>query len=157
DADIMISLRPGHRPTAEFVRLLRAKLRTEFPSVTFSFLPADIVNQILNFGLPAPLDVQVVGESPGNRAFADALLAKLRTVPGTADMRIQQAFDYPQLNVNVDRTNAALVGLTQQDIANNLLISLSGSFQTAPTFWVDPKNGLQYSITTQAPQYRLTS
>ena len=157
DADIMISLRPGHRPTAQVVRLLRAKLRTEFPSVTFSFLPADIVNQILNFGLPAPLDVQIVGENPANRAFADALLAKLRTVPGTADARIQQAFDYPQLNVNVDRTNAALVGLTQQDIANNLLISLSGSFQTAPTFWIDPKNGLQYSITTQTPQYRMTS
>ncbi len=157
DADIMLSLRPGHPPTAQYVRLLRARLRQEFPAVTFSFLPADIVNQILNFGLPAPLDVQVVGESPDNRAFANALLAKLRAVPGTADMRIQQVFDYPQLNVNVDRTNAALVGLTQQDVANNLLISLSGSFQTAPTFWVDPKNGLQYSITTQAPQYRLTS
>jgi multidrug efflux pump subunit AcrB len=157
DADIMISLRPGHQPTDEYVRKLRARLRTEFPSVTFSFLPADIVNQILNFGLPSPLDVQIVGESPANRAFANALLSKLRAIPGTVDLRIQQAFDYPQINVNVDRTNAALVGLTQQDIATDLLISLSGNSQTAPAFWVDPKNGVQYSVTTQAPQYRLTS
>ncbi|HEX2791619.1 MAG TPA: efflux RND transporter permease subunit [Steroidobacteraceae bacterium] len=159
DADIMIALRAGRsRPTAEYVRTLRAQLRDEFPGTTFAFLPSDIVNQILNFGLPAPLDVQVVGFNiEGNRSFANDLLAKLRSIPGAADLRIQQAFDYPQFNVNVDRTNASQVGLTQQQVANDVLISLSGSQQTAPTFWVDVKSGVQYNVTTQAPQYRLTS
>jgi multidrug efflux pump subunit AcrB len=159
DADIMIALRADrHRPTAEYVRMLRAQLRDEFPGTTFAFLPSDIVNQILNFGLPAPLDVQVVGFNiDGNRSFANNLLAKLKTIPGAADLRIQQAFDYPQFNVDVNRTNASQVGLTQQEVANDVLISLSGSQQTAPTFWVDVKSGVQYSVTTQAPQYRLTS
>ena len=159
DADIMIALRADrHRPTAEYVRMLRAQLRDEFPGTTFAFLPSDIVNQILNFGLPAPLDVQVVGfNTDGNRSFANNLLAKLKSVPGAADLRIQQAFDYPQFNVDVNRTNASQVGLTQQQVANDVLISLSGSQQTAPTFWVDFKSGVQYSVTTQAPQYRLTS
>jgi multidrug efflux pump subunit AcrB len=159
DADIMIALREGHRrPTAEYVRLLRAKLRDEFPGTTFAFLPSDIVNQILNFGLPAPLDVQVVGFNiEANRDFANNLLAKLKTIPGAADLRIQQAFDYPQFNVTVDRTNASQVGLTQQQVASDVLISLSGSQQTSPTFWVDTKSGVQYNVTTQAPQYRLSS
>jgi multidrug efflux pump subunit AcrB len=159
DADIMIALRADrHRPTAEYVRMLRAQLRDEFPGTTFAFLPSDIVNQILNFGLPAPLDVQVVGFNiDDNRSFANNLLAKLKTVPGAADLRIQQAFDYPQFNVNVDRINASQVGLTQQEVANDVLISLSGSQQTQPTFWVDAKSGVQYNVTTQAPQYRLTS
>ena len=159
DADVQIALRPGnHRPTVEYVRALRARLRQEFPSTTFSFLPSDIVSQILNFGLPAPFDVQVVGNDvAGNRDFANVLLARLRTIPGAADLRIQQAFDYPQLNVTVDRVNATQLGFTQQDVANNVLISLSGSQQTAPSFWVDPKTGIDYSVATQAPQYRLTS
>ncbi|HEY4973556.1 MAG TPA: efflux RND transporter permease subunit, partial [Steroidobacteraceae bacterium] len=159
DADIMIALRKGHRrPTAEYVRMLRAKLRDEFPGTTFAFLPSDIVNQILNFGLPAPLDVQVVGFNvDANRGFANKLLAQLKTIPGAADLRIQQAFDYPQFNVKVDRTNASQVGLTQQQVASDVLISLSGSQQTAPTFWVDAKSGVQYNVTTQAPQYRLAS
>jgi multidrug efflux pump subunit AcrB len=159
DADIMIALHAGHRrPTAEYVRMLRAQLRDEFPGTTFAFLPSDIVNQILNFGLPAPLDVQIVGFNvEANRGFANKLLARLRSIPGAADLRIQQAFDYPQFNVTVDRTNASLVGLTQQQVASDVLISLSGSQQTAPTFWVDPKTGIQYNVTTQAPQYRLTS
>jgi multidrug efflux pump subunit AcrB len=158
DADIMISLRPGHRSTAGYVRDLRTRLRNRFPGTTFAFLPSDIVNQILNFGLPAPLDVQVIGNDvEANRAFSNGLLAKLKTIPGAADLRIQQAFDYPQINVNVDRTNAALVGLTQLNVANDVLISLSGSQQTAPTFWLDPRSGNQYNVTTQAPQYRLTS
>ncbi len=138
--------------------MLRAQLREQFPGTTFAFLPSDIVNQILNFGLPAPLDVQVVGFNvDANRSFANTLLARLKSIPGAADLRIQQAFDYPQFNVDVDRTNASLVGLTQQQVASDVLISLSGSQQTAPTFWVDPKTGIQYNITTQAPQYRLTS
>ncbi|HEY3731965.1 MAG TPA: efflux RND transporter permease subunit [Steroidobacteraceae bacterium] len=159
DADIMIALRPDHkRATADYVRMLRAQLRDDFPGTTFAFLPSDIVNQILNFGLPAPLDVQIVGNDVNdNRTFANKLLARLKLVPGAADLRIQQAFDYPQFNVNVDRTNASLVGLTQQQVATDLLISLSGSQQTAPTFWLDPKSGIQYNVTTQAPQYRLTS
>jgi multidrug efflux pump subunit AcrB len=159
DADIMIALRAERRhSTAEYVRLLRAQLREEFPGTTFAFLPSDIVNQILNFGLPAPLDVQVVGyDIDADRGFANKLLARLKTIPGAADLRIQQAFDYPQLNVNVDRTNASQVGLTQLQVATDVLISLSGSQQTAPTFWVDNKTGVQYNVTTQAPQYRLTS
>jgi multidrug efflux pump subunit AcrB len=159
DADIMISLREGHRqPTVNYVRRLRQALRQDFPGTSFAFLPSDIVNQILNFGLPAPLDVQVVGNSAEiNREFASKLLAQLKTIPGTADMRLQQAFNYPQFEVNVDRTNAALVGLTQQNIASDILISLSGSQQTAPTFWVDPHSGNQYPVATQAPQYRLRS
>jgi multidrug efflux pump subunit AcrB len=159
DADIMITLREGHhRPTAQYVRDLRVQLRNRFPGATFAFLPSDIVNQILNFGLPAPLDVQVVGNNfDANRTFVNQLLAKLKRIPGAADLRIQQAFDYPQINVSVDRTNAALVGLTQFNVANDVLISLSGSQQTQPTFWLDPKSGNQYSVTTQTPQYRLTS
>jgi CzcA family heavy metal efflux pump len=159
DADIMIALRSGHqRPTSEYVRELRSKLHEAFPSVTFAFLPSDIVSQILNFGLPAPLDVQVVGTNvTANRGVANALLARLQRIPGAVDLRVQQAFDYPQLNVTVDRTNAAQLGLTQQNVANDVLISLSGSQQTAPTFWVDPRSGIQYAITTQAPQYRMTS
>jgi len=159
DADINISLHAEHHhPTEGYVRALRARLHDEFPSTTFSFLPSDIVSQILNFGLPSPFDVQVVGFNvAGNRDFANALLAKLRKIPGAVDLRIQQAFDYPEVHVGVDRVNAAQLGFTQQDVATNLLISLSGSQQTAPSFWVDPKTGIEYSVATQAPQYRLTS
>jgi multidrug efflux pump subunit AcrB len=159
DADIMISLHAQqHAPTAGYVHALRARLRDEFPSTIFSFLPSDIASQILNFGLPSPFDVQVVGfDLTENRAFANTLLARLRTIPGAVDLRIQQAFDYPEVRVAVDRVNAAQLGFTQQDVANNVLISLSGSQQTAPSFWVDPKTGIEYNVATQAPQYRLTS
>lgn len=156
DADILITLKEGHKPTADYIRELRKTLPPAFPSTTFAFLPADIVSQILNFGLPAPLDIQITGyDVAHNRAYANALLAKLKRVPGLADARIQQAFDYPQINVNVDRTNAQLLGYTQKDVATNLLVTLSGSFQTNPTFWVDPKTGVQYNIATQAPEYRM--
>jgi len=159
DADVQIALRLNHhRPTVEYVRALRTQLRDQFPSTTFSFLPSDIVSQILNFGLPAPFDVQVIGNNlSDNRNFANSLLAKLQTIPGAADLRIQQAFDYPQVNVTVDRVNAAQLGFTQQDVASNVLISLSGSQQTAPSYWVDPYSGIEYNVATQAPQYRLTS
>lgn len=158
DADVLISLNEGHRPSAGYVRALRQHLQERFPSVSFAFLPADIVSQILNFGLPSPLDVQITGYNvAGNRAFANQLLNRLRSVPGAADLRIQQAYDYPQIDVAVDRSNAAQLGLTQKDVATNVLVSLSGSFQTSPTFWVDPKTGVQYPIATQAPQYRLQS
>jgi len=158
DADIMISLRGEHRPTVDYVRALRAQLHEQFPSTTFSFLPSDIASQILNFGLPSPFDVQVVGFNvPANREFANALLARLRTIPGAVDLRVQQAFDYPELRVTVDRTNAAQLGFTQQDVASNLLISLSGSQQTAPSFWIDPRTGIEYNVATEASQYRLSS
>ena len=158
DADIFVNLSDGHQPTADFVRLLRGKLAAEFPSTTFSFLPADMISQILNFGLPSPIDVQIVGFNvPANRAFANNLLQKLHAVAGAVDLHIHQSGDYPQFNVDVDRTKAQLVGLTEQAVASNMLVSLSGSFQTAPSFWVDPKSGTQYQVATQTPQYRLES
>jgi multidrug efflux pump subunit AcrB len=158
DADILVSLTAKHRPTIEYVHDLRLKLRKEFPGVTFAFLPADIVSQILNFGLPAPIDIQVVGYNvQGNRKVANEMLQEIKYIPGTVDLRIQQPFDQPFLHINVDRTKAQQVGYSQKDVANNLLISLSGSFQTAPNFWLDPKNGVTYSIATQSPQYRMDS
>ena len=158
DADIMITLNKGHAPSDDYVRELRQKLPDLFPSVSFAFLPADIVSQILNFGLPSPLDVQITGNNlPANRAFAEALLPKLRKVSGATDIRIQQTFDYPQIQVDVDRSRAAQLGLTQNDVATNMLISLSGSFQTAPSYWTDPKTGVQYNVAVQTPQYRLNS
>jgi len=158
DADIMITLAPEHRPTADHVRLLRQRLPALFPGVSFSVLPADIVSQILNFGLPAPFDIQVTGFNvAANLAWTRQLLAQLRQVPGAVDLRIHQAYDYPQINVEVDRTNAARLGLQQRDIASNLLVSLSGSFQTNPTFWLDPKTGIQYNIATQTPQRQMQS
>jgi len=156
DADIFVNLSPNHKPTADFVRVLRGKLAATYPSTTFAFLPADMISQILNFGLPSPIDVQIAGFNvQGNREFANKLLQKMHTVAGAVDLHIHQSNDYPQFNVDVDRTKAQLLGQTEQSIANNLLISLSGSFQTAPSFWVDPKSGTQYSVTTQTPQFRL--
>ena len=158
DADVLVSLNEGHRPAAQYEQELRLRLAQDFPGTTFYFLPADMVSQILNFGLPAPIDVQVVGaDLDGNRMFADRLLEQLKQIPGTADMRIQQPFDYPQLHIDVDRTRAQEIGFSERDVAQELLISLSGSFQTSPTFWLDPKNGVSYSIATQTPQYRIES
>ncbi|MYM65983.1 MMPL family transporter [Pseudoduganella sp. FT55W] len=158
DADIFINLNDGHTPVAELTHQLRKKLNADFPDVTFSFLPADIVGQILNFGLPSPLDIQISGFNvKANREFANKLLQKLRTVPGAADLRIQQENDYPQIDVDVDRSKAALLGMTEQNVASNLLVSLSGSFQTSPSFWNDPKNGTQYNVVTQTPQHQLQS
>ena len=155
DADILVNLSANHHPTGNYVHQLRLTLPKEFPGVTFAFLPADMVGQILNFGLPAPIDVQIVGNDlEGNQRYADALLAKLKYVPGTADLRIQQPFDEPYLRFRVERTKAEELGFSAHDIAQNLLVSLSGSFQTSPTFWVDPKNRVSYQIATQTPQYR---
>jgi multidrug efflux pump subunit AcrB len=156
DADIYVNLSQRHKPTAEYVRALRSKLATTYPSATFSFLSADMIGQILNFGLPSPIDIQVVGFNvSGNRDFANQLLQNLRRVPGAVDLHIQQLSDYPQFNVDVDRGKAQLVGLTEQAVATNLLVSLSGSFQTSPSFWIDPKSGTQYQVATQTPQFRL--
>jgi multidrug efflux pump subunit AcrB len=155
DADILVTLAAKHHPTNDYVQRLRLTLPRQFPGATFSFLPADMVSQILNFGLPAPIDVQIVGNDlEGNHRYADALLEKLKYVTGTADLRIQQPFDEPYLRLRVERTKAEQLGFTAHDIAQNLLVSLSGSFQTSPTFWVDPKNRVSYFIATQTPQYR---
>jgi multidrug efflux pump subunit AcrB len=158
DADIYVNLVEDHKPTAQYVRALRQKLAATYPSTQFSFLPADMISQILNFGLPSPIDVQIVGSNvQANREFANSLLRKLRGIPGAVDLHIHQAGDYPQFNVDVDRTKAQLVGLTEQSVAGNMLVSLSGSFQTAPSFWVDPNSGTQYQVATQTPQHRLRS
>ncbi|MGC2528139.1 MAG: efflux RND transporter permease subunit, partial [Candidatus Acidiferrum sp.] len=155
DADILVTLSADHHPTDEYIHQLRLALPKQFPGVTFAFLPADMVSQILNFGLPAPIDVQVVGNDlEGNERYADALLDKMKYVTGTADLRIQQPFDEPYLRMRVERTKAEELGFSAHDIAQNLLVSLSGSFQTSPTFWVDPKNRVSYQIATQTPQYR---
>jgi len=155
DADILVNLSADHHPTDEYVHQLRQTLPKEFPGVTFAFLPADMVGQILNFGLPAPIDVQIIGNNlEANRTYANALFAKMKYVPGAADLRIQQPFDEPFLRYSVDRTKAQELGFSGQNIAQNLLVSLSGSFQTSPTFWVDPKNHVSYQIATQTPQYR---
>ena len=156
DGDIFVTLNDDHHPTIDYVRSLRQELRKKYPGVTFSFLAADIIGQILNFGSPAPIDVQVTGHDPQViSTIANDLLGKLSHVPGLVDLRIQQAQNLPQINVNVDRTRANLVGLTQQDVASNLLTALAGSSQVSPTYWVDPKSGISYSIATQTPQYRL--
>ncbi len=156
DADITISLNPDHQAIAKDMRDLRRDLATAYPDVTFSFLPADIVSQVLNFGLPAPIDVQIVGpRQAANFDFANKLLTQIKHVPGIADVRIQQALTYPQFMLTVDRTRAQALGLTQRDVANNMLVSLSGTSQVAPTFWQDPKTGVQYPIVVQTPQYSL--
>jgi multidrug efflux pump subunit AcrB len=156
DADIYLNLTRHHKPTATYVHALRSKLAATYPSATFAFLPADMIGQILNFGLPSPIDVQIVGfDVQHNREFANRLLQTLRGVPGAVDLHIQQSADYPQFNVDVDRGKAQLVGLTEQAVASNLLVSLSGSFQTAPSFWIDPKSGTQYQVVAQTPQFRL--
>ena len=158
DADILVALTKDHRPTAEYEHDIRLKLNQEFPGVTFYFLPADIVSQILNFGLPAPIDVQIVGQNlDANRAFADQLLNKIKFVPGIVDLRIQQTFDQPKLHIEVDRTKAQQIGFSARDVATNVLISLSGSFQTTPNYWLDTRTGVSYSIAAQTPQYRVDS
>jgi multidrug efflux pump subunit AcrB len=158
DADILVNLKAGHRPTAHYVTLLRERLNQDFPGITFSFLPADIISQTLDFGLPAPIDVQIVGkDSAGNRQVAEDLLRSLRQMPGLVDPRIQQPNDAPSIDVNVDRVKALEAGFQQRSIAQDLLIALSGSSQTSPNFWLNPKNGVSYPVLTQAPQYTVDS
>jgi CzcA family heavy metal efflux pump len=158
DADIMVALAPEHRPTASVIHDLRIELNRRFPGVQFSFIPSDIVSQILSFGLPAPIDVQIVGRNlEANRRFAAVLTAKMLHVPGIVDLRVHQVANEPAFEVDVDRTRAAQLGLTQRDVANNLLVSLSGSGQTSPTFWLNPSTGVSYNITTMTPQHRMDS
>jgi CzcA family heavy metal efflux pump len=158
DADILVSLKQKHHRTEDYVRTLRDKLPREFPGITFYFLPADIVTQTLNFGLPAPIDVQIDGpDIAANQRVADKMLSELSHVRGIADLRIQQQSDYPKFHIEADRTKAAQGGFTEHDIANSVLVSLSGSFQVTPMFYLNPKNGVQYNLVTQTPQYDIQS
>jgi multidrug efflux pump subunit AcrB len=158
DGDIQIKLKEGHRPTPDVIRMLRVELPKRFPGATFSFLPADIVSQILNFGAPAPIDLQIRGNDlEGNFAYANKLLRDIRHVPGVADARIQQSKNYPAFQVNVDRTRAQLVGLSERDVTSDLSVSLAGTSQVSPVFWLNPSNGVQYPIVIQMPQYRIDS
>jgi CzcA family heavy metal efflux pump len=158
DADILVTLNERHHRTADYVSALRKQLPSEFPGTTFYFLPADITTQILNFGLPAPVDVQIEGSNTeGNRQVADRMLAELKQVPGIADARIQQPFDYPEYEVAIDRTKAAGAGYSERDVANSMLNSLSGSFQITPMFFLNYQNGTSYNLVTQTPQYAIQS
>jgi multidrug efflux pump subunit AcrB len=158
DGDIQVSLKPDHKPTAAYQRELRIKLPQEFPGTLFMFQPADIVNQILNFGLPAPIDIQIVGTDVGaNLALGTKISDELKQIPGAVDVHVQQVYDEPRFNVTMNRSEAERTGITAQNIATSVLVSLSGSFQTAPAFWLNPKNGVTYNIAIQAPQYTISS
>ena len=153
DADILVSLKPNHAPTEDYVKTMRERLPRLFPGTVFAFLPADMVSQILNFGAPAPIDVQVVGNDlQADRTYANALLARIKQIPGIADARIQQAFQQPTLNVEVDRSLAGLVGLSEKDAATAMLTTLAGSSQTSPTYWLNPQTGVSYAVSVQTPQ-----
>jgi multidrug efflux pump subunit AcrB len=158
DGDIFVALKAEHHPTAAYVKTLREVLPRQFPGSTFSFLPADIISQILNFGAPAPIDLQVAGpNAAANRAYAARILARLKTIKGLADVRMQQPAGAPQLRVDVDRSRIAQLGLTERDVTNSLVTSLAGSSQVAPTFWLNPKNGVSYPIVAQVPEYRVNA
>nr|HET7858949.1 efflux RND transporter permease subunit [Caldimonas sp.] len=158
DGEILLSLKEGHRPTAEFVSLLRAELPKRFPGVEFFFQPADIVTQILNFGLPAAIDVQLSGNDlQANAALAADLAKQIRKIPGAVDAHVHQRLDMPAVNLQMDRSRLQQVGLSAQNVGQNVLVSLSGSSQTAPAFWLNPANGIVYSIAVQTPQYRVDS
>jgi len=156
DGDIQISLKQGHAPTADYVKRLRDELPRRFPGMTFSFLPADIVSQILNFGAPAPIDLQTRGNDLGaDYAYASELLAQVRRVPGVADARIEQSAGQPTFDVNIDRTRAQYTGVTAADVTNSLVVNLASSSQVAPVYWLNEKNGVTYPIALQTPQYQI--
>ncbi|MEK6314721.1 efflux RND transporter permease subunit [Burkholderia gladioli] len=156
DGDIQITLNEGHGPTADYVRRMREELPRRFPGVTFSFPPADIISQILNFGSPAPIDLQVRGNNlAANFDYTNTLLREIRRVPGVVDARIQQSQQSPAFSVDVDRTRAQLLGITERDVTNSLVVNLAGSSQVAPTYWLNPANGISYPIVMQTPQYKL--
>jgi multidrug efflux pump subunit AcrB len=157
DGDILISLKPGEKDTQKYTRLLRDDLRQKFPDATFFFTPANITNQILDFGLPAPIDLQVTGRGKGNYELAQKLEHQIAAIPGAVDVHIHQQVEYPTMQINVDRTKARQIGLTQQDVAQSTLISLTGTGQTAPNEWLNPATGVNYQIVTQTPIYRIDS
>jgi multidrug efflux pump subunit AcrB len=156
DGDILISLNEGHAATAGYVKTLRTVLPRAFPGSSFAFLPADIVSQILNFGSPAPIDVQVSGpDKTANETYTALLTKRMAAIPGAADVRLQQSSHYPEFGINVDRTRAGLTGITEKDVTDSMVVNLSGSSQVSPTYWLNPKNGVSYPIVVQTPQYRL--
>src|SRR5262249_5786986 len=159
DGQILIHLKEGHRPTPEYVRKLRAALNEKYPSTTFFFLAPDISTQVLNFGLPAPISVQVVG-AIGNEdqtyAVAEKLAERMKKIPGAADVHLPQVQRVPQIQIDVDRTKAGQAGLSTRDVANDVLVSLSSSGQVSPTYWLD-KRGVQYLVSVQTPQYKMNS
>ena len=158
DAEILGSLQPNHHPTADYVARLREELPKRFPGTSFFFEPADIVAQTLNFGVPAPLDIQIVGKDVNaNFAIASQIAEQMRAVPGAVDVHIQQLLDQPRLQFDVDRVRIQQVGLTEHDVASNVLVSLSSSFQTQPNFWLNTANGVSYNIAVQTPQYKIHS
>jgi len=159
DAEILVGLnQEHHHPTADYIRKLREGLPRAFPGVEFFFQPADIVSQILNFGLPAPIDIQLIGPDMATNYFiAQQIANRVRYIPGTADVHVQQLLDLPTLHLNIERDRVTQVGMTARDVAQSVLVSLSGSFQTAPNFWLNPNNGVSYSVAVQSPQYRMTS
>ena len=158
DGDILVSLTEKHDPTNKYIKAIRERMRHDFPDVGFWYPPADIVAQILNFGLPAPIDVQIIGaDRAGNFKFANNLMDQIRRIPGAVDVRIQEPDDTPRLDVTVDRTKASILGIQEQAVANTVLGALAGSQQTNPNFWVDPKNGVNYQINAQEPQYDINS
>jgi CzcA family heavy metal efflux pump len=158
DADIMVSLKPNHHPTADYERQLRLDLPHEFPGTEFFFQPSDMVSQILNFGLPSPIDVQVVGQDvQSNLGMAAKISNQLKQVPGAVDVHVQELYNQPELAIQMNRSKADLLGITAQQIAGTALVALSGSFQTTPAFWVDPKNGVNYEVVSQVPQYNIRS
>lgn len=157
DGDIMISLKPGKRGTTKYMRLLREDLPKKFPDATFFFTPANMTNQILNFGLPAPIDVQVIGRGKDNYAIAQRIMKRIAAIPGAVDVHVHQEVSYPTMQVNVDRTKARQIGLTQTDVAQSTLISLTGTSQVAPNQWLSPVNGVNYQVVVQTPNYKLDS
>ena len=158
DAEVLVNLSKDHRPTDEYVRMLRKSLPQQFPGVEFFFQPADIVSQILNFGLPSPIDVQLTGPNyPANYTIAQQIANRLRHVPGAVDVHVQQLMNDPTLHMDVDRVRAQQVGLSERDVAQNVLISLSSSAQTSPTFWLNPQNGVSYPLAIMTPQYKMNS
>ncbi len=157
DGDMLIDLKPNHAPTGEYKVKLRSVLNHSFPNATFFFEPADITTQILNFGLPAPIDIQIVGRDPGNYAFAKEIAQRVKSIPGAVDVHLHQVTTVPQLDINIDRQRAQVFGLTQKDVVGNLLTSLVGTGQVTPSFFLDPKNGVSYSVQVQTPQRNVSS
>src|SRR4029077_13947631 len=158
DGDILVSLKPNHKPTATYVRNLRLSLNRDFPGITFYFLPADIVSQTLNFGIPAPLDIQVVGRNETtDQQVANSIAQKIRQVRGAVDVRVQQPNDLKRFEFNIDRTEAMELGLTERDVAGSVLLALSGSSQVTPTYWLDYTTGVQYLVNVRVPERQTTT
>ena len=155
DGEILVALTPKHKPTAQYMHILREKLHRDFPDMEFFFAASDIVSQILNFGIPAPIDIQVTGRDPKDYEIANQIKQRVAQIPGAADVHVHQVVHGPDLRVNVDRTRAQQIGLSQNDVARTMLISLSSSGQASPNFWLNFQNGVNYQVAVQTPQYKM--